>query len=85
MIRNPVANIIIPPQALKSANIAGLVKGKICVPNKYNEKNVINCGTATNETTYPTLQAKIAAVKKSKIDFAIKILWSPVIPESSEP
>ena len=30
-------------------------------------------------------QAKIMAVKKSRIDFAIRMLWSPVIPEVRDP
>ena len=37
------------------------------------------------ETTKPRLQAKMAAVKKSRIDFEISIVESPVIPESRLP
>lgn len=37
------------------------------------------------ETTYPKLQAKMAAVKKSRIDFEMRIELSPVIPAVKEP
>ncbi len=44
-IRNPVANIIIPPQAVKSPIRAALVRGTIhaAVVNKVME--IKNCGT----------------------------------------
>ena len=45
----------------------------------------MNWGIATTETTYPKLHAKIAAVKKSRTDLEIKIVLSPVIPESKLP
>ena len=81
-IRKPVASIKKPPQALKSAIISGVVNGTMKDDRKKRQQKIINCGTATNETTYPKLQAKIAAVKKSKIDLEIRIVESPVIPES---
>ena len=40
---------------------------------------------AITDTTYPKLQAKITAVKKSRIDLEIKTPLSPVIPEVKEP
>lgn len=84
-IRKPVASIKNPPQALKSKIISGVVKGKINLASKNKRNKRINCGIAITETTYPTLQAKIAAVKKSKIDLEIKIVLSPVIPASKLP
>ena len=85
IILNPVAIIKKPAQALKSLIIAGVVNGKINFAHKNKIKKITNCGMAITDTTYPKLQAKIAAVKKSRIDLEIKTPLSPVIPEVKEP
>lgn len=85
IIRKPVASIKTPPQALKSKIMSGVVKGKMNFAIKKSAKKITNWGKAITETTKPKLQAKIAAVKKSKIDLAIKTELSPVIPESRLP
>ena len=46
---------------------------------------ITNCGTAIKETTGPSRQAKIIAVKKSRMDFEIRMVCSPVMPETMEP
>ena len=79
-ILNPAATIKKPPQALKSLIISGVVSGTINPADKNKNVKITNCGTAISETIYPRLQAKIAAVKKSRIDFVISRLGSPVIP-----
>ena len=79
-ILNPAATIKKPPHALKSLIISGVVSGTINPADKNNNVKITNCGTAISETIYPRLQAKIAAVKKSRIDFVINKLGSPVIP-----
>ena len=73
-IRNPVATMIIPPQALKSFIIDGVVNGKIRPAAKKSARKIRNCGIATRETTAPNVQAKIMAVKKSRIDLEMRIL-----------
>ena len=45
-IRNPVAIIKIPPQALKSAIISGVVRGKIVLAHRNKIRKMINCGMA---------------------------------------
>lgn len=42
-------------------------------------------GTATRDTTAPRLQAKMAAVNRSRMDLEIKMVWSPVMPDTMEP
>ena len=66
-IRNPVASIRNPPQALKSLIIPVLSAGKSPLPQKQNQE-IITCGIAIMHTTIPRLHAKIAAVNKSRID-----------------
>ena len=44
------------------------------ITKKNKNIKITNCGTAISETIYPRLQAKIAAVKKSRIDFVINKL-----------
>ena len=85
IIRKPVATIKKPPQALKSAIISGVVNGTMIPASKKRAVKMTNCGIAIKETTKPRLQAKMAAVKKSRIDFEIRIVESPVIPESRLP
>lgn len=70
-IRKPVASIRNPPQALKSLIMPGVVSGKIAVAAKNRIRKIITCGMAIIHTTIPRLQAKIAAVNKSRIDFEI--------------
>lgn len=73
IIRKPVASIRKPPQALKSSIITGEVIGKIIPAHKNKRKKIRNCGIAISDTTYPKLLAKIAAVKKSRIDFETRM------------
>lgn len=70
-IRNPVASIRNPPQALKSLIIPGVVSGKIAVAAKNRIRKIITCGIAIIHTTIPKLHAKMAAVNKSRMDLEI--------------
>jgi hypothetical protein len=85
-IRKPVATRINPPQALKSLIIDDSIHTEGILPErKNNSKKMIPCGIAIKETAVPREQAKIAAVKKSRIDFAINIVCSPAIPSIIAP
>ena len=70
-IRKPIASIRNPPQALKSLIMPGVVSGKIAVAAKNRIRKIITYGMAIIHTTIPRLQAKIAAVNKSRIDLEI--------------
>lgn len=84
-ILNPLASINTPPVALKSRIISGVVNGTItCASEKITIK-IINCGTAIKLTTAPKLAPKMKAQKKSRIDFEIKIVASPLIPSVKVP
>ena len=74
IIRKPVASIRKPPQALKSLIMEGVVWGMITPPSENRMKKRINCGMAMAETTSPSVQAKIRAVKRSRIDFEKRML-----------
>ena len=85
MILKPVASMRKPPQALKSLIIAGVVSGKITPASRYSRIMITNWGMPTRETDLPSEQAKIMAVKKSRKDLAIRIEWSPLMPETRAP
>ena len=85
IIRNPVARRSTPPQALKSPIISGVQKGKITFASANSIRKMIICGIAINDVTAPSVHAKISAVGRSRIDFAKRMLWSPVIPETMLP
>ena len=60
--------------ALKSAIISGVVSGKINFAAANIIRKITHCGIATAATTIPNVPPKIIAVKKSRIDFEIKIV-----------
>ena len=64
----PVIIVIIPPHALKSAIIVGVVKGIINCANKKHKIKIINCGTHISSWAYPSAAPNKIAVKKSKTD-----------------
>lgn len=78
-IRKPVASSNRPPTALKSAIIAGVVRGKISAAQVASVSWIASIGMQMADTAIPSEQAKMMAVKKSKNDLAIKIFGSPVI------
>ena len=84
-IRKPVASNSKPPTALKSAIMAGVVKGKISAAQAASVSWIASIGTQMADTAIPSEQAKMIAVKKSRNDFAIKIFGSPVIPSCIAP
>ncbi|MNZ99124.1 hypothetical protein D3C78_1184350 [compost metagenome] len=84
-MRKPVANIINPPTAEKSACIAGVVSGKMNTAPNASANWMTNCGTAISATARPSVEAKISAVNRSRKDLAISTLASPVIPSCIEP
>lgn len=84
-IRKPVASIRIPPQAVKSFSISFVVSGRIKTALRNKIKKMMNCGIQTRQTINPRLAPKIAAVKKSRIDLEISMVWSPVIPDCRDP
>lgn len=84
-IRKPVASSNRPPTALKSAIIAGVVRGKISAAQVASVNWIASIGMQMADTTIPNEQAKMMAVKKSKNDLAIKIFGSPVIPSCIAP
>ena len=74
IIRKPVANKRIPPTALKSLIMAGVVSGKIKPPQAKRIMKMINCGIEIGIVTAPKVVAKIIIVNKSRMDFVIRIL-----------
>ena len=83
--RKPVANMTMPPQAVKSAIIDGVINTIIKLAAKKRIANTISWGTKITAMIYPSAEAKIAAVKKSRIDLVINIVASPVIPSVNAP
>ena len=83
--RKPVASTMNPPQALKSLTIEGMVSGKISFAQKKSTRRIVACGIATGDTVASGEQAKIIAVKISSMDLAIRMLWSPRMPETIAP
>lgn len=84
-MRKPVARRRKPPQALKSAIISGVVSGKMNFAAAKIARKITHYGIATAATTIPRVPPKIIAVKKSRMDLEMRIVWSPLIPESREP
>ena len=72
-IRRPVASIKTPPQAVKSFNISGVVSGMIKDALKNKTNSTIIWGIQTVQVINPRLAAKMAAVKKSRMDLENKI------------
>ena len=68
-ILKPVANMINPPTAEKSAIITSSVKGRINYAPKYSPDWIKNCGRAALAKVKPNVVAKIPAVKKSRKAF----------------
>ena len=62
--RKPVASIMMPPQAVKSAIIDGLINAMIKVAAKNRITKTISWGIKITVMIYPSVEAKIAAVKK---------------------
>jgi len=63
LILSPVASIKIPPLALKSASISGVVIGIMTEAPKNKTINTTNWGIKMAETIYPNEAAKIVAAK----------------------
>ena len=84
-IRKPVAMSRKPPQALKSAIITGVVRGKITLAMRNSARKITAWGTATTDTTAPREQANTMAVKKSRTDLDSRMVASPVMPASRLP
>lgn len=84
-MRSPVASSSMPPTALKSAIIIGVVSGMISDAQAASVSWIISIGTQIAETANPSVQAKIVAVKKSRKALAISMLASPVIPSRMAP
>ncbi len=61
--RKPVASIMMPPQAVKSAIIDGLINAMIKVAAKNRITKTISWGIKITVMIYPSVEAKIAAVK----------------------
>lgn len=74
LMRKPAANIMIPPKAVKSASIVGVVRGMIEVALENNIINTTNWGIAMSATKNPKVVAKMPAVKKSNMDFVSNIV-----------
>ena len=83
--RKPVASIMMPPQAVKSAIIDGLINAMIKVAAKNRITKTISWGIKITVMIYPSVEAKIAAVKKSRIDLVSRMVGSPVIPSVKAP
>lgn len=81
----PVANVIKPPQALKSQSTLAETIGIISEARKYKVRQIISCGMAITAVIAPKEHANTIAVKKSKIDFIIKMLESPDKPSVKAP
>lgn len=67
-IRKPVANMMNPPQALKSLIMDGLVSGTMMPASRYRANRITNCGTAIRETLFSSVQAKIIAAAQKELD-----------------
>ena len=76
---------MIPPQAVKSAIIDGLINAMIKVAAKNRITKTISWGIKITVMIYPSVEAKIAAVKKSRIDLVSRMVGSPVIPSVKAP
>lgn len=68
-MRSPVASSSMPPTALKSAIIIGVVSGMISDAQAASVSWIISIGTQIAETANPSVQAKIVAVKKVEKGF----------------
>jgi hypothetical protein len=84
--RKPVASTMNPPQALKSLTIEGMVSGKISFAQKKSTRKIVACGIATGDTVASGEQGKDHRREKiSSMDLAIRMLWSPRMPETIAP
>ena len=83
--RKPVASMMMPPQAVKSAIIEGVINAIITLAAKKRIANTISWGTKITAMMYPSAEAKIAAVKKSRMDLVSSMVASPVIPSVNAP
>ena len=84
-MRSPAAIVRIPPHAIKSASIVGVISGTILLETKNNDIKITICGKAIRLTAIPSVVAKMAAVKKSSTDFERSIEASPLMPSVRTP
>lgn len=81
----PVIIVIKPPTLTKLAETYSVIIGDKTFAAKNNAIIMMNCGIANAKTKYPIVEARIIDVKRSKTDFAIKMLESFDIPSFIAP
>ena len=84
-MRKPVARRKKPPQALKSAIISGVGKRKDELRRSEDREKDHTLRDRNSCDYHSQVPPKIIAVKKSRMDLEMRIVWSPLIPESREP
>ena len=81
--RKPAAIVRIPPQAERSANMAGVSTPASSLPAPKTMNRMMTCGMGIAQMAAPSVEAKIIAVKKSSTAFDISSDGSPVMPSVS--
>ncbi|CUX72892.1 hypothetical protein BN3589_02095 [Clostridium sp. C105KSO14] len=78
--RIPAANVKMPPQADRSANIPSVIHAPAMRPTPKITSRTRICGPAITQTALPSAAANTRAVKKSRTDLENNRLVSPAIP-----